>query len=79
MKQSSKLTRWGDSAGLRLSKPVRDRLNVRIGDELDVVAFDGAVLITKQGVKTPDADIVKLELLLQELNLTAKDLVERLS
>jgi antitoxin MazE len=42
----TKVQKWGNSQGLRLSKPVLSEVGIEVGDEVDVAVRDGALVIT---------------------------------
>ncbi len=41
----TKVQKWGNSQGLRLSRNVLDDLQIQTGDEVDVSVNDGAIVI----------------------------------
>ena len=41
----TKVQRWGNSQGLRLTKQVLEDAGILIGDEVDVAARDGVIVI----------------------------------
>jgi antitoxin MazE len=41
----TKVQRWGNSQGLRLSKQVLENARISIGDDVDVTARDGIIVI----------------------------------
>ncbi len=41
----TKVQKWGNSQGLRITRQVLDDAGIRIGDEVDVTARDGVILI----------------------------------
>jgi antitoxin MazE len=41
----TKVQKWGNSQGLRLSKQVLEDAGIGIGDEVDVTARDGVIVI----------------------------------
>ena len=43
---STKIQKWGNSQGLRLAKNVLEDAHLGVGDEVDVVAQDGAIIIS---------------------------------
>jgi antitoxin MazE len=43
----TKVQRWGNSQGLRLSKELLETANLAVGDEVKVVAKDGKIVIEK--------------------------------
>lgn len=42
----TKLQKWGNSQGLRLSKELLSNVGIQVGDEVDVAAVDGALVVT---------------------------------
>lgn len=42
----TKVQKWGNSQGLRLSKALLAEAGVEIGDEVDVVVKDGELIVT---------------------------------
>jgi antitoxin MazE len=42
----TKVQKWGNSQGLRLSKELLSTVRIEIGDAVDVSVHDGALLIT---------------------------------
>ncbi len=43
----AKLVKWGNSVGLSLPKPVRDSLNLKAGDSVEIIDKDDSVTIKK--------------------------------
>jgi AbrB family looped-hinge helix DNA binding protein len=43
----SKLVKWGNSVGVSLPKPIRDTLNLKAGDELQLIDKEDYVIIKK--------------------------------
>lgn len=54
----SKVQRWGNSQGLRLSKQVLDLADIAIGDEVEIVVGGGQILVKK--VDRPRYDLAQL-------------------
>ena len=46
---------WGNSASIRLSKPVLSFLDLKIGDEVDMIVKDDALIIRKPSKLTLDS------------------------
>jgi len=44
----TKVTKWGNSAGIRLSKDVKESLNIKVGDTLDVQIKDDTLILKKE-------------------------------
>ena len=42
----TKVQKWGNSQGLRLAKHILEEARVSVGDEVDVTACDGSIVIT---------------------------------
>ena len=42
----TKIQKWGNSQGLRLSKELLSNVEVSVGDAVDVAVRDGAIVIT---------------------------------
>ncbi len=43
---STKIQKWGNSQGLRLAKNVLEDAHLGVGDEVDVLAQDGVIIIS---------------------------------
>jgi antitoxin MazE len=46
MKMVTKVQKWGNSQGLRLAKQMLDEARISVGDDVDVSARDGVIVIT---------------------------------
>jgi len=46
MTMVTKVQKWGNSQGLRLSKQMLEEARISIGDDVDVSARDGVIVIT---------------------------------
>ena len=42
----TKVQKWGNSQGLRISRQVLEGAHVSVGDEVDVAVRDGAIVVT---------------------------------
>lgn len=42
---TTKIQKWGNSQGLRIAKTVLDEARISVGDEVDVTARDGVIVI----------------------------------
>lgn len=42
----TKVQKWGNSQGLRLSKDLLSDADIEVGDSVDIVAQDGALIVT---------------------------------
>lgn len=56
----TKVQRWGNSQGLRLSKAVLAELGISIGDEVEVVIRDGSILVKPIRRTQPKVDLADL-------------------
>jgi antitoxin MazE len=55
----SKVQKWGNSQGLRLSKTVLDLANIAVGDDVEIVVGDRQILVKKVRRRKYDlADLV---------------------
>jgi len=43
----AKLVKWGNSVRISLPKPIRDNLNLKAGDEVEIVNKDDTIIIQK--------------------------------
>ncbi|HSW09347.1 MAG TPA: AbrB/MazE/SpoVT family DNA-binding domain-containing protein [Bacillota bacterium] len=43
---STRIQKWGNSQGLRLSRELLSQLDISVGDEVDVRVRDGSLVIT---------------------------------
>lgn len=43
-----KLVRWGNSVGVNLPKPIRDSLNLNVGDEVELIDKENYIIIRKE-------------------------------
>lgn len=41
----TKIQKWGNSQGLRIPREVLDEAHITVGDEVDVLAGDGVILV----------------------------------
>ena len=47
------MVKWGNSVGVSLPKPIRDSLDLKAGEEVEIVDSDDSVIIRKaKGKKT---------------------------
>ena len=46
MKKTAKITRWGNSQGIRLPKCALNLLSLNIGDELSISIADGKIILS---------------------------------
>lgn len=56
----SKVQKWGNSQGLRLSKQTLDQANIGVGDEVEIVVSDRQILLKKTAKSKPKYDIREL-------------------
>ena len=54
----TKVQRWGNSEGLRLSKHVLDLADIAIGDDVQIIVGDGQITVKKTGSKYDLAELV---------------------
>ena len=45
----TRVQKWGNSQGLRVSKHLLEDANLSVGDEVDVVVRDGVLIVTPVG------------------------------
>jgi antitoxin MazE len=43
----AKVQRWGNSQGLRLSKQLLEQANIAVGEDIEVVAKEGQIVLKK--------------------------------
>jgi antitoxin MazE len=53
----SKVQRWGNSQGLRLSKQLLDQADINVGDEVEIVVGEQQILVKKAAKRKPKYDI----------------------
>jgi antitoxin MazE len=56
----TKVQRWGNSQGLRLSKAILAELEISVGDEVEVVARDGSIIVKPIRRPQPKYDLADL-------------------
>src|SRR6267378_14137 len=54
----TKVRKWGNSQGLRLSKQVLDLADIAVGDDVQIVVGDGQIMVKKAGSKYDLAELV---------------------
>ena len=54
----TKVQKWGNSQGLRLSKHVLDLADIAIGDDVQIIVGDGQITVKKAGSKYDLAELV---------------------
>ena len=54
----TKVQKWGNSQGLRLSKHVLDLADIAVGDDVRIIVGDGQITIKKAGSKYDLAELV---------------------
>jgi antitoxin MazE len=43
----AKVQRWGNSQGLRLSKQLLEQANIAVGEDIEIVAKEGQIILKK--------------------------------
>lgn len=56
----SKVQKWGNSQGLRLSKQLLDQADINVGDEVEIVVGERQILVKKAAKSKPKYDIREL-------------------
>ena len=56
----SKVQKWGNSQGLRLSKQLLDQADLSVGDEVEIVVGEQQILVKKTVTSKPKYDIREL-------------------
>ncbi len=56
----SKVQKWGNSQGLRLSKQLLDQAEISVGDEVEIVVSENQILVKKAARSKPKYDIREL-------------------
>lgn len=56
----SKVQKWGNSQGLRLSKQLLDQAEISVGDEVEIVVSEHQILVKKASISKPKYDINEL-------------------
>lgn len=56
----SKVQKWGNSQGLRLSRQLLDQADINVGDEVEIVVSERQILVTKAARPGPKYDIREL-------------------
>jgi len=46
------LKKWGNSVGIRIPKEALENSNLRLNDDLEIIAFNGGVTLQKKSKKT---------------------------
>lgn len=54
----TKVKKWGNSQGLRLSKHVLHLADIAIGDDVQIIVSDGQITVKKAGSKYDLAELV---------------------
>lgn len=47
----TKIQKWGNSQGLIVAKPVLEAANLRVGEEVDVAAYGGRIIVKAVAAK----------------------------
>ncbi len=56
----SKIQKWGNSQGLRLSKDVLELASFAVGDEVEIAVSAGEIVVKKIKVSKPKFDLAEL-------------------
>lgn len=56
----SKVQKWGNSQGLRLSKQLLEQADISIGDDLEIVVGERQILVKKAAKSKPKYNIREL-------------------
>jgi antitoxin MazE len=56
----SKVQKWGNSQGLRLSKQLLDQADINVGDKVEIVVGERQILVKKAAESKPKYDIREL-------------------
>jgi antitoxin MazE len=54
----TKVQKWGNSQGLRLSKHVLDLADIAVGDDVQIIVGAGQITVKKAGAKYDLAELV---------------------
>ena len=54
----TKVQKWGNSQGLRLSKQVLDLADIAVGDEVQIIVGDGQITVKKASPRYDLAELV---------------------
>ena len=54
----TKVQKWGNSQGLRLSKQILELADIAIGDDVQIIVSDGQITVKKAGSKYDLAELV---------------------
>ena len=54
----TKVQKWGNSQGLRLSKQVLDLADIAVGDDVQIIVGDGKITVKKASSKYDLAELV---------------------
>lgn len=57
---TAKISKWGNSQGLRVPKDVMESLNLHIGDKVNITVLEGKVIIEPIENNIPDYDLNEL-------------------
>lgn len=57
---TAKISKWGNSQGLRVPKEVIDTLNLHIGDDVNIIIEDNKVILEPIKKDIPSYDLEKL-------------------
>jgi antitoxin MazE len=54
----TRVQKWGNSQGLRLSKQVLDLADIAVGDDLQIIVGDGQITVRKAATRYDLAELV---------------------
>jgi antitoxin MazE len=54
----TRVQKWGNSQGLRLSKQVLDLADIAVGDDVQIIVGDGQIIVKKAGSKYDLAELI---------------------
>ena len=54
----TKVQKWGNSQGLRLTKQILELADIAIGDDVQIIVGDGQITVKKAGSKYDLAELV---------------------
>lgn len=57
---TAKISKWGNSQGLRVPKDVMESLNLHIGDKVNITVLEGKVIIEPIENNIPNYDLNEL-------------------
>lgn len=57
---TTKIQKWGNSQGLRLSKQILDQADIEVGDDVEIIVGESQIRIRKTKRSKPKYDIREL-------------------